>query len=144
MEKIPWIYKICKSDELYVRFFSLKFPPLLRLSRSDESDKADIVLNLLSSKQQTTLSLAEKFYFYRRGREGISLPDSLVNEKANLMHQWYALYQKSKRMLTPPSVEIFPPRCNWQSIRWINGPMMYWKEMHTYAKHPFRRNIPAK
>ena len=51
-------------------FLSIKFPLLLRLSRSDESDKADIVVNLLFSKQQTTLSLAENFYFYGRGRGG--------------------------------------------------------------------------
>ena len=54
-----------KSD-----FVSLKFPQLLRLSRSNESDKAFIVVNFLFSKQETTQSLAEKIYFYRRGRGG--------------------------------------------------------------------------
>ena len=49
-------------------FVSLKFPQLLRLSRSNESDKADIVVNLLFSKQETTQSPAEKIFFYRRGR----------------------------------------------------------------------------
>ena len=69
-KKNPWIYKLCKSEGFFVGFVSIKYPLLRRLSRSDESDKADIVVNLLFSKQQTTLSLAEKFYFYRRGRGG--------------------------------------------------------------------------
>ena len=70
VKKIPGFTNSAKVRDSSSDFLSIKFPLLLRLSRSDESDKADIVVNLLFSKQQTTLSLAENFYFYGRGRGG--------------------------------------------------------------------------
>ena len=100
------------------------------------------MVNLLFSKQQTTLRLAEKFYFYRRGRGGqiieerksnapmvCSLPkintpfcrnlpaiDSLDNKKAN---------QNGKnctRMQNTLSAAIFPKK-NTLSAKNIRTPL---------------------
>ena len=149
-EKIPWIYKIWKVMDSTSDFFSLKFPLLLRLSRSDESDKADIVLNLLSSKQQTSLSLAEKFYFYRRGRGGhinswfVGEWESKSNAKMVCSFKKIDTYANTPFCWNLPAKMLSAIDMLDNKKANQNGPMMYWKEMHTYAKRPFRRNIPAK